>query len=198
MSTVGLNEATIAKYIREQNRTSPRTLSVKSMRIRSAGSDCRPVSTGDTGQKQLVGPERSEGRRLRRWPASKGYTLKSKPPLCGWSDYCDSGFRSALSYGKSAKAFVTGPRTVNAALEPREGFIHAEKADAQAIGIGHAFCGLAIAPITFGARPAAPWALCPSRRGDRCARVRGAVVPRAREAGGTRWRLCCSGRTLCR
>ena len=66
VSTVGLNEATIAKYIREQEARDIAPGQAEREGVRGpvrAGSDCRPVSTGSMGQ-TAIGPERSEGRRL--------------------------------------------------------------------------------------------------------------------------------------
>ena len=65
VSTVGLNEATIAKYIREQEpRTSRWTSSAsRSMRTRSRRSDGLPVLPARHGSK-AVGPEQGEGQRL--------------------------------------------------------------------------------------------------------------------------------------
>lgn len=82
-STVGLNEATIAKYIREQEAADIALdrLSVKEYEDPFAKRQLRPFDGPATSQ-VAVRPERSEGRApLDARPAPQGLYPKSKPPL---------------------------------------------------------------------------------------------------------------------
>lgn len=83
VSTVGLNEATIAKYIREQEAADIALdrLSVKEYEDPFAKKQLRPFDGPATSQ-VAVRPERSEGRApLDARPAPQGLYPKSKPPL---------------------------------------------------------------------------------------------------------------------
>ena len=83
VSTVGLNEATIAKYIREQEAADIALdrLSVKEYEDPFAKRQLRPFDGPATSQ-VAVRPERSEGRApLDARPAPQGLYPKSKPPL---------------------------------------------------------------------------------------------------------------------
>ena len=83
VSTVGLNEATIAKYIREQEAADIALdrLSVKEYEDPFAKKWLRPFDGPATSQ-VAVRPERSEGRApLDARPAPQGLYPKSKPPL---------------------------------------------------------------------------------------------------------------------
>lgn len=83
VSTVGLNEATIAKYIREQEAADIALdrLSVKEYEDPFAKRQLRPFAGPATSQ-VAVRPERSEGRApLDARPAPQGLYPKSKPPL---------------------------------------------------------------------------------------------------------------------
>lgn len=83
VSTVGLNEATIAKYIREQEAAGIALdrLSVKEYEDPFAKKWLRPFDGLATSQ-VAVRPERSEGRApLDARPAPQGLYPKSKPPL---------------------------------------------------------------------------------------------------------------------
>ena len=83
VSTVGLNEATIAKYIREQEAADIALdrLSVKEHEDPFAKRQLRPFDGPATSQ-VAVRPERSEGRApLDARPAPQGLYPKSKPPL---------------------------------------------------------------------------------------------------------------------
>ena len=76
MSTVGLNEATIAKYIREQeSATSPGQAEREGIR----GPVRQEVTAGRFRPapwvKPLLGLNEAKAGVFRRWPASKGYTL---------------------------------------------------------------------------------------------------------------------------
>ena len=83
VSTVGLNEATIAKYIREQEAADIALdrLSAKEYEDPFAKKQLRPFDGPATSQ-VAVRPERSEGRApLDARPAPQGLYPKSKPPL---------------------------------------------------------------------------------------------------------------------
>ncbi len=86
VSTVGLNEATIAKYIREQEQADIALdrPSVKEYENPFKKWPGTARLTGTPRVKQPSGLNEAKPRDLSPWPALQGYTLRANHPLCGW------------------------------------------------------------------------------------------------------------------
>ena len=87
VSTVGLNGATIAKHIREQESAD---IALDRLGVKEYEDPfkrrCRGPFDGPATRQGAIGPERSSGRGLESlaWDPW-GYTLRANHPLCGWS-----------------------------------------------------------------------------------------------------------------